>query len=973
MADVKEIPVGTDVAKVVGHDGGPLLVLGCPGSGKTHSLEQRFLSLAQEEGLAPHRILLICTNRTYAMGAKDRLVWALPHEATIEVPVYTWHALAYHLVSRYYPLLGYKEPPVLMTAPEQWGFVREMLANEAASDWPQWHERLKDRGFVDEVADFCLRVSQKMMSQPELDGLAQHRPDRAEVASFYPRYRRRLREQSRLDYAGLIESAVELLKQQPDVAAALKRRFPHVLVDDGQEMSHAHREFLGQLETANLVIAADPDSGIETFRGAEPDWVFGFERYFGPHATVVMSSSQRLGQPAFEMSQRLIAMNDDDATHRSANPADHETYAEARQYGSIAEEAEAIARELRWLHLEREVAWDQMAILISQPRVLLIPLERALTRYEVPYAAMSGDRPLASEPSVACFLDLVRVALKVEGWQALLPNLLTSRIVGLSFNERRQMERSAWQSKTSLVDMVEDAESTAEFRRLRELVKSHSQVADECFWQVFNSSTCYASLRVDAAADPTGSPAAELDAVVAFSHALGRFVERRHGKGSMSDYLSEAARADFGSDPWLPTAASDNRVALMSFHSAKGRQWHTVVVAGCLDAWIPKGRRAQGIFDPFVLEIADPADREVEAIADDRRTFYVAGSRAAHRTIFTCSAAQGRGRPTRFLAEMGLDAIQVPEAQQMPALTLAELRSQLRKALISDKIDGPAKIAAVAALAEIPGTDPTRWYGRWDWTEGSVPLYEDGVFNTSYSRLGVFDNCGLQYVLQSVLGLDSASTYSMKFGTWIHALLQAVHEKRINDIPTLKKQYALLFDETIFPNATMAKQFRRDGEKMLQTIWEKDFRQHDVITEYSFNFPYHGANLRGRIDRIDIDGNGLKLTDYKTSKYSMSQPKAQKSLQLAIYYLAARIDPELAAKGIPVLARLVYPGAPWPNGDLKAPSMKPADADAVIDEIPELLKRVMEEDFKPSPDADCFFCDMKPLCPLYPEGKEVQT
>lgn len=961
-------PLSEDLSRVINHAGGPLLVLGGPGAGKTYGLEQRWLHLAGTPGLAPHRVLLICSNRAYAMAAKERLAWALPQEAMVEVPVYTWHALAYHLVSRYYPALGHNQPPVLMTAPEQWGFVREMLQEEDPADWPMWSDRLQDRGFVDEVADFCLRVSQKMMPQEELDALGAHRPDRAEVARFYPKYRERLRERSRLDYAALMGAAVDLLKEQRDVAEAFGRRFPHVLVDDGQEMSHAHRELLRQLDTSNLVIAADPDSGIETFRGAEPDWVFGFEKFFGPHATVTLGASHRIGEPAFSAAARMITMNEGSGQHTKV-PAEHPTYFEARQFMSVADESEAIARELRWLHVEQQVPWDQMAILVSQPRAMLIPLERALDRFEVPYAAMSGDRPLASEPSIAAFLDLVRVAFRSDGWEAVLPNLLTSTLIGLSFSERRTLEREAWQNKASLAEVVERSDATAEFRKLRDIVKASPEPADQCFWEVFDASGYYRRLVEEAETAPAGPAGAVLDATVAFSHALGRFVERRHGRGSIVEYLTEAARADFGGDPWLPVADPSEKVALMSFHSAKGRTWHTVVVAGCLDAWIPKGRRAQGIFDPFVLEIAEVADREIEAIADDRRTFYVAATRATHRTLFTSSAMHSRARPTRFLSEMGHAPEQVSVPTDLPPLTMGELRSELRRTLASDA-SAEQKVAAAIVLAEIPGTDPSRWYGRWDWTEGSVPLFADGVFNTSYSRLGVFDNCGLQYFLQSVLGLDAASTYSMKFGTWIHALVQAVHEKKINDISTLKAQYARLFDETVFPNQTIARQFRRDGLNMLRTIWENEFVQEDVITEHTFNFPFHGANLRGRIDRIDVRSNGLKLVDYKTSKYAVSQAEAERSLQLAIYFLAARTDPELVKLGVPSEARLLYPGVTW-EGKPRSRKMLPEQADEVIETLPELIERMMAGDHRPNPEADCFFCDMKPLCPLYPQGKEV--
>jgi superfamily I DNA/RNA helicase/RecB family exonuclease len=963
--------------RVVEHRGGPLLVLGGPGTGKTRLIEQRYLRLATAGGVPPHRILILAANRAYSMEAKDRLVWALPHQASIEIPVYTWHALAHHLVTRHYPKLGHREPPVLLTGPEQWGVVRELLAAEPKLDWPVWGERLIERGFVDEVADFVLRVQQKLMTEADLAALAEQRPGWAEVIRFYSRYRDYLKEESRLDYAGLIASAVDLLSRDDEVAGVLRKRFPHVLVDNGQELSHAHRELLRCLQTSELVVAADPDSGIETFRGAEPDWVFGFEGWFGPHETVTLQQSHRLGSPALDAALGLIAHNDPDAGHRCKPGPGHETVFESRMYSSTAEEVEAIARELRHIHLRDGVEWGRMAVLISQPHQILSPLQRALGRWEVPYLQKSGERPLSAQPAVASFLDLVRVALQAEGWEAILPGLLTRPLAGLDYTQRRRLERAAWQQRRSLASMVEEAEETAEFRRLRDLVAAHRDRADECFWQVYTASEYCRGLVAAAIADPADTANEDLDALVAFSHALGRFVERRRGRGSISDYLAEAARADFGADPWLPPAAAGDpgRVSLLSFHAAAGQQWHTVFVAGCLDAWIPKGRRAQGLFDPFSLEIADVADREVEAIADDRRTFYVAATRASHRTVFTVSpGASGRGRPTRFLAELGVAPAEFESPAELPPLTEPEMAARLHKTVKTESAPGEEKVAALVALSQIPGVDPSRWYGRWDWTEGAVPLATRGEFRTSYSRLGVYDNCGLQYLMQSVLGLDPSSTESMKFGTWIHALFQAVHDGLISDPATLRAEYHSIFDETVFPNRAIANQYRRDGEKMLKVFWEHEFKQDNVLTEQSFEFPYEGAVLRGRIDRIDrLGGRYLKLTDYKTAKWAASGPEAARSLQLAIYFLAARTDPALRELGEPQVARLVYPGSTWPDGRPKEPSQNADQAAAVLEQLPQLISDVLDEKFSPSPEADCHFCRMKPLCPLWPEGREVQA
>ncbi|MCA1840707.1 MAG: ATP-dependent helicase [Actinomycetota bacterium] len=956
---------------VVEHRGASLLVLGGPGTGKTSVLEERFLRLSAED-VAPHRILFLCTNRHYSMAAKDRLARRLPMEAMVEVPVYTWHALAYHLVSRYHRVLGYGEAPVLLTGPEQWGIVRQLMAGEEAVDWPVWRERLNDRGFIDEVADFCLRVEQRMIGDDDLDALMGHRHDWAEVVRFYRRYRDYLKVESRLDYAGLIATSVRLLKEHPQVRDAMHLRFPHVLVDDGQELSKAHRALLTLFDTSRLVVAADADSGIEHFRGAEPDWLHGFGSEFGEHNRVILAHSYRLGAPLLGDVLNLIDHNDQDAAHRPSSPASHPTSVETRLYASAAEEVEMIARDLRYAHVSDGIAYKDMAVLISQPLVLLSPLERAMDRWEVPFEPLTGDRPLASEPIISAFIDLARVALRLEGWEQRLASVLTSSLVGLSFTERRDLQREAWRTGSTLADIVEHSELATEFRLLRDTIVAHAELADSCFWEVHNVSRTQQNLVDSALTSPEHPANSQVDALVAFGHALGRFVERRHGKGSLADYLSEAARADFGGDPWLPPGrATGEGVSLITFHSAKGREWHTVFVAGCLDSWIPKGRRARGLFDPFALEISEAVDREIEAIADDRRTFYVASTRARSRVVFSVSPGpSGRGRPSRFLSELTGSVPEPAGSIELAALTPSQMRARLRRQIVSSQ-DPAERIAAIVALAEVPGTDPRDWYGRWDWTEGALPLAVAGSFKTSYSRLNVFDNCGLEYVLESVLGLDPVSSHSMKFGTWIHALFQAVHEGKINDIRTFRAEYARLFDPTVFPNRAIAEQFRKDGEKMLKTFWEHEFTQDNVLTEKWFEVPYEGAIIRGRIDRIDITRAGLRLTDYKTAKWAPSVPEVKRSLQLAIYYLAARNDPELKELGPPIEARLVFPGSFYPDGNHKTPKQIPEQADEVLEGLPDLLRRVMAEDFKPSADADCRYCKMKPLCPLWPQGREV--
>jgi RecB family exonuclease len=144
-----------------------------------------------------------------------------------------------------------------------------------------------------------------------------------------------------------------------------------------------------------------------------------------------------------------------------------------------------------------------------------------------------------------------------------------------------------------------------------------------------------------------------------------------------------------------------------------------------------------------------------------------------------------------------------------------------------------------------------------------------------------------------------------------------------------------------------------------------------AIAEHQFKVELDGHRITGRIDRVDKLGKNLVISDYKTSKSVVSWDEAKESLQLAIYYLAAKNDPELAALGEPAGMQLIYPNVPISRGDVQKRAQKPDEAEAALERLPGLMEGVLAEDFRPNPEADCRWCKFKPLCPLWAEGKEL--
>jgi superfamily I DNA/RNA helicase/RecB family exonuclease len=502
--------------------------------------------------------------------------------------------------------------------------------------------------------------------------------------------------------------------------------------------------------------------------------------------------------------------------------------------------------------------------------------------------------------------------------------------------------------------------------------------ADACFWEVWRDAPAFAELVRRAEADPADAGVQrELDALTAFSRALGLFVDGRPG-ASMRTYLDVVERADFASDPWLPPAmARTDAVALLSVDAARGREFDLVVVAGCLEGSLPRTAWPEGLFEAWRLDgDPGPVARARAVLEAERRRFVLAASRARDRVVFTASRVDGRGEPSRFLLELGLDPSADPPPADPTPLGPVEAAGALRRVLADRDRSAAERLAAAGTLAAMPGVDPAAWWWRLDWTADREPIAAEGRLRTSYSRIGTYEDCHLRYFFGSVAGLDDRTSYQMEFGKLMHTIFELAAKGEVADEPeALKAAYRDRFRPAWFPSRAIAHQYWRDGMGMLE-LWhhgEAQAARRALRFEVGFEMEVAGHLVRGRIDRVDPgpDG-GIVLLDYKTARSPATEEDAERSLQLAIYYLAALRDPELAALGAPVEMQLVYP-ARARQGRFTRVSQhpRPDHAAAVERRLVGLLEGAAAEAFDPNPHADCRWCAFKPICPMWPQGEDV--
>jgi superfamily I DNA/RNA helicase/RecB family exonuclease len=1003
---------------------GNVVVLGGPGSGKTALLEATMHHLLAGVGGSAR---FLTSSRQAAVASTERLLSALDGAAGGELGCVTWYAFARGLVTSHADLLDYRGEPRLLSGPEQWSLVRSLLTlDEAAIDWGPLAPLVDTRAFTDELAEFVLACERRLIDPDELLERAETagRPSWVPAAAFLTLYGEHLALQDSVDQAGLILQAGDLLEDRPDILAATVAQVGTILVDEAQELDPAQLRLLTLLVDggARAILAGDPAGATDAFRGATPGVLPAWADRLD--ATVVLlERSRRLGGPGLDAVRRLQAAGAGPAVALTGGGT---TTVEAARYPGPAEEAEANARLLRVAHERDGVPYGRMAVLLPTTRRLSGPTRRALERFGVPYRLGAGERQLVAEPVVGHVLDLFRLALDPARADELLPSLLTSPLGGLDPGELRALRRAALLADRSLADHVRaraappplaeanpdagqepadpeaaavdgggvegpgrgssalalDPGLVARVQALCDLIeRAEGWVAeldaDACFWEVWRSAPAFSELILRAEVDPTDADVQrQLDALTAFSRALTLFVDGRPG-ASMRTYLDVVERANFASDPWLPPAMTrTDAVAVLSVVAAKGEEFDLVVVAGCLEGSLPSTTRPQGLFEAWRLD-GDPGPvARADALMDEeRRRFTLAASRARDRVVFTASRVDGRGEPSRFLRELGLELPADPPAPDPTPLGSLEAAGTLRR-VASDR-DRPAaeRLAAAATLAAIPGVDPATWWWRRDYTVDPEPIAPEGRLRTSYSRIGTYEDCHLRYFFGSVAGLDDRSSYQMAFGRLMHTIFELAAKGEIANRPDdLKAAYRQRFNPAWFPSRAVAYQYWRDGMGMLE-LWhhsEADAASRALRFEVGFEMEVGGHLVRGRIDRVDPgpDG-GIVLLDYKTARNPATDEEAGRSLQLAIYYLAALRDPELAALGHPVEMQLVYP-ARIKHGRFTRVGQHPGPdyASQVEQRLLALLDGAAAESFDPDPHADCRMCAFKPICPMWPQGEE---
>ncbi|MGW3070218.1 ATP-dependent helicase [Streptomyces sp. NPDC001130] len=738
---------------------------------------------------------------------------------------------------------------------------------------------------------------------------------------------------------------------------------------------------------------------------------------------------------------------------------------EVYTYPTAGTELDNIADILRRAHLEDGVAWSDMAVLVRAGSRTLPTLRRALSSAGVPLDMDGDDLPLRHEPAVAPLLTALRAVATAEAhgreadatalgsesppapdevpegtpgtsWldteTAL--TLLASPLAGMDPADLRRLGRALREEERAAGNPLPPPSDVLLARALAEperlavhdpvyargaqrlgalLGKARRRLTDggtaeEALWELWAGTPWPA--RLERAARRGGAAGRnadrDLDAVCALFATAARAEERTGGRGALN-FLEEIEAEDIAADTLTRRAVRPDAVRLMTAHRAKGLEWRLVVVAGVQEGLWPDLRRRGSLLEADRIGrdgLAEPLTPGA-LLAEERRLFYVAATRARDRLVVTAvkAPADDGDQPSRFLTELGVEPRDVTGRPRRP-LSVAALVAELRATTVDPRVSAALREAAarrlarLAALADedgrplVPSAHPYRWWGMYDPTESKVPLrHRDQPVVLSGSALGQLANtCALQWFLGREVKADAPATTAQGFGNVVHVLADEVASGRTPaDLDVLMERLDSVWNALAFDAPWKSQQEKDNARVALERFlnWHVLDRtgRTPVASEQDFDVTLEAGDyqvrIRGQMDRVETDGDGRAyVVDFKTGKQALSAAEVARHPQLAVYQLAVHegavdeaFDGVRPEPGGAELVHLRQGAAQRDGGDglPKVQTQETLSGEWVGELLATAAGKVLDERFAPNTGQHCTHCAFRSSCSARPEGRHV--
>ena len=639
---------------------GPVLILAGAGSGKTRVLTHRIAYLIDEKGVNPWNIMAITfTNK--AAGEMRERVDKIVGFGSESIWVSTFHSSCVRILRRYIDRLGYENNFTIYDTDDQKSLMKEVCKKLNIDT-----KIYKERAILGAISS----AKDNLVGPEEYEKSVMDDYGRKKIAMAYTEYQKELKKNNALDFDDLIVKTVELFQSCPDVLDSYQERFKYIMVDEYQDTNTAQFKFVSLLagKYQNLCVVGDDDQSIYKFRGANIGNILGFEKIFPRARVIKLEQNYRSTKTILEAANQVIHNNIGRKAKTLWTDNEIGEPVHYRQFMNGYEEAEYIAGDISKRVREGECEYKDCAILYrtnAQSRMF----EEKFLMANIPYRLVGGVNFYARKE----IKDLLAYLKTVDNAR---DDLAVRRIInvpkrGIGAASLSKVQDFADQNGIGFYDALQRADEITTLGRAVSKIKLDYISPSELLKDIIDETGYVTELQAEKT-EEAESRIENIDELITKVVSYEEECEANNEEISLSGFLEEVALiADIDT-----VDGDDNRVLLMTLHSAKGLEFPYVYLAGMED----------GVFPSYMTIVSD----DPTEIEEERRLCYVGITRAMKDLTLTCAQQRMiRGetqynKPSRFIREIPKELVDLGKnfkERKVKEIPLPKGYQQMKKAI----------------------------------------------------------------------------------------------------------------------------------------------------------------------------------------------------------------------------------------------------------------------------------------------------
>ncbi len=638
------------------YNDGPSLVIAGAGSGKTRVLTYKIAYLL-ENGYQPWNILALTFTNKAAREMKERIARQVGPERARHLWMGTFHSMFLRILHVEAGHIGFTSQFTIYDTADSKSLIRSII-KEMGLD-----EKVYKPGMVQ------ARISNAKNHLVSPAGYANNKEayegDRAAkvpaLRDIYQRYWERCRQADAMDFDDLLFYTFLLFRDHPEVLARYQDQFRYILVDEYQDTNFAQHSIVLQLAKnhQHVCVVGDDAQSIYSFRGADIDNILYFTKVYPDTKVFKLEQNYRSTQTIVRAANSLIEKNQWQIRKEVFSEKERGEAIGVYQAYSDVEEGDIVVNKIAELRREKRYAYSDFAILYrtnAQSRIF----EEAMRKRSMPYR-IYGGLSFYQRKEIKDVIAYFRLIVNPNDEEAF-KRIINYPARGIGDTTVGKIIAAATGHNVSLWTVLCEPlayglnfnkGTVGKLQAFRELISAFiTDAAEKNAYEIGADIIRQSGIINDVCQDNSPENLSRKENIEELVNGMSDFCAQRQEEGNpnvlLGDFLSEVSLlTDQDSDK----DGDDEKITLMTVHSAKGLEFKNVFVVGMEENLFPSGMVGDS---PRALE-------------EERRLFYVAITRAEEHCFLSYAKTRFRygkmefGSPSRFLKDIDIRFLRLPQ------------------------------------------------------------------------------------------------------------------------------------------------------------------------------------------------------------------------------------------------------------------------------------------------------------------------